>query len=78
MSIPSVKVTIWANGDANYSHIKKNTNPEDEKNWYLKRMSLLGRLIRPCFEIYNNDTGKQYLINKKNITFMEFKWVDDD
>lgn len=78
MSIPSVRVTIWANGEANYSHIKKNANPEDEKNWYLKQMKPLYKFFHPCIEIYNNDSGKQYLIYKKNITFMEFKWVDDE
>lgn len=77
-TIPSVVVTIWVTQGLNYSYTKKNSNPEDEKKWWLKHTTLLARWAEPWVVIPQKNNNTQFLIRKKDISIMEFKWEGND
>ncbi len=77
-TIPSVRVTIWVTQGLNYSYTKKNANPEDEKKWWLRHTTLLARWAEPWVTIPQKSNNTQYIIRKKDISIMEFKWETED
>lgn len=77
-TIPSVRVTIWVTQGLNYSYTKKNANPEDEKKWWLRHTTLLARWAEPWVTIPQKSNNSQYIIRKKDISIMEFKWAEED
>jgi len=74
----TVNIKIWYEGNLRFCIERTNTNPEDEKSFFLKELSFFSKLINPYMVVHIDSTNKQCILNKRKIKIIECLWAEED